>query len=80
MKPIILVTTNKEISGWERAHDALACRTAAEGIVLLKNEREILPLKPGPVAQYGAGVRRTLKGRRQRRGLRAEQRFDRAGA
>ena len=41
----------------------MARRAAAEGIVLLKNEDHILPLKAGSkVALYGAGAGRTIKG------------------
>ncbi|HRX58188.1 MAG TPA: glycoside hydrolase family 3 C-terminal domain-containing protein [Eubacteriales bacterium] len=62
MKSIIRATTMAAVSQRELAHAAIARRAAAEGIVLLKNENSVLPLKPGPVALYGAGARRTLKG------------------
>ncbi|WP_300250180.1 glycoside hydrolase family 3 C-terminal domain-containing protein [uncultured Subdoligranulum sp.] len=46
----------------ERENAALARQAAAEGIVLLKN-RGVLPLCPGtPVALFGAGAGRTVKG------------------
>ncbi len=42
---------------------AAARKAAAEGMVLLKNEGGLLPLKAGtPVALYGIGASRTIKG------------------
>lgn len=56
-------TTNPEIQPWETEHRKVARRAAAEGIVLLKNEDHILPLKQGSsVAIYGAGAGKTIKG------------------
>ena len=56
-------TTNPEVQLWELAHRQVAREAAAEGIVLLKNEDNILPLKSGSaVAIYGAGAGRTIKG------------------
>ena len=56
-------TTNPEIQPWETEHRKVARRAAAEGIVLLKNEDHVLPLKEGSViALYGAGVGKTIKG------------------
>lgn len=46
----------------ERAHRKLARKAAQEGIVLLKNEKQTLPLKPGKIALYGAGASMTVKG------------------
>lgn len=48
---------------YEGPHRELARRAAAEGFVLLKNEGGILPLpQKCPVALYGAGVSKTIKG------------------
>ena len=54
---------NPEISERERKNRAVARKAAAEGMVLLKNEKGILPLTPGSrVALYGIGASRTIKG------------------
>jgi beta-glucosidase len=45
----------------EKIHKKLAYRTATEGIVLLENDG-VLPIKPGKIALYGAGAKRTIKG------------------
>ena len=56
-------TTDPKVQPWELEHRKVARRAAAEGIVLLKNEDHILPLKAGSkVALYGAGAGRTIKG------------------
>ncbi len=48
---------------YEARHAALARRAAAEGMVLLKNEGNALPLAPGcRVALYGMGALHTVKG------------------
>ena len=53
---------NQEPSAREEKHRALARRAAAEGIVLLKNEG-VLPLKTSaPVALFGSGAEKTVKG------------------
>lgn len=56
-------TQNPEISKRELKNRTLARRAAAEGMVLLKNENQVLPLAPGSrVALYGIGASRTIKG------------------
>lgn len=56
-------TTDPKAQPWEAAHRLVAREAAAEGIVLLKNEDNVLPLKSGSaVAIYGAGAGRTIKG------------------
>ena len=45
----------------EKKHEELSYQAALEGIVLLKNNN-ILPIKPGKVALFGAGANRTIKG------------------
>ncbi len=48
---------------YELKHRALARRAAAEGMVLLKNEDDVLPLEKGAsIALYGAGAYATVKG------------------
>lgn len=52
----------QELSAREEKHRALARRAAAEGIVLLKNEG-VLPLDPAaPIALFGSGADKTVKG------------------
>lgn len=56
-------TTDPKVQPWETEHRKVARRATAEGIVLLKNEDNLLPLKAGSnVALYGAGAGRTIKG------------------
>ena len=45
----------------ERANQALAFEAAAEGIVLLENDG-VLPLRPCPLALFGAGAAYTIQG------------------
>ena len=51
------------VQEYETENRALARRAAADGIVLLRNEEGLLPLKKGAsVALYGAGAVATVKG------------------
>ncbi len=48
---------------YEARHAEIAREAAEEGIVLLENKGDVLPLKPGSrVALFGAGAVRTIKG------------------
>ena len=56
-------TTNPLPQEYELRHRALARRAAAEGMVLLKNEDHILPIKKGQkLALFGSGAVKTVKG------------------
>ena len=56
-------THSRTPRAYEAAHAALARRAAAEGIVLLKNEGNLLPIAKGSkLALFGAGASRTVKG------------------
>ena len=56
-------TTDNTVTKRELENRKLARRAAAEGMVLLKNEGQLLPLKEGTkVALYGVGASRTIKG------------------
>ena len=56
-------TKDPGVQLWELKHRQIAGEAAAEGIVLLKNEDHVLPLKAGSsIALYGAGAGRTIKG------------------
>lgn len=46
----------------EKEHRKIAFSAASEGIVLLENHNQALPLKPGPIALYGTGAYYTSKG------------------
>lgn len=53
----------REPRPYEAPHAALARRAAAEGVVLLKNDGQLLPLERGSrIALFGAGASRTIKG------------------
>lgn len=56
-------TTDNTVMKRELDNRKIARRVAAEGMVLLKNEGQLLPLKEGTkVALYGVGASRTIKG------------------
>ena len=56
-------TRDQAVSLRETVNRQLARKAAAEGMVLLKNEGNLLPLKPGTkVALYGVGASKTVKG------------------
>lgn len=55
-------TLSSEPTEPELRNRALAREAAAEGFVLLKNERGALPLKDKKIALYGMGARMTVKG------------------
>lgn len=55
--------TTQEIRAYEAPHREVSGKAAAEGIVLLKNEKQVLPLAKGSaVALYGAGATHMIKG------------------
>ncbi len=60
---IIHATTTQEISQREIRNMARSGKIAADGMVLLANNG-VLPMKPGakPLALFGSGARRTVKG------------------
>lgn len=64
IKPQKFTGSTSSLPGvYEQPHRELARRAAAEGFVLLKNEGQVLPLpQNSPVALYGAGVSKTIKG------------------
>ncbi len=56
-------TTDNTPAAYEAEHAALSRRAAAEGMVLLKNDDGLLPLKKGSrIALFGAGAAVTIKG------------------
>lgn len=56
-------TTEPTVQDYELRHRAVAREAAAEGIVLLKNENQLLPLSKGSkVALFGSGAVKTIKG------------------
>ena len=55
--------TTSEEQPHERPHKEIAKKAAEEGIVLLENKENVLPLEKGAkIALYGQGVKRTIKG------------------
>ena len=60
-------TTDPAVTDRELAGRALSRKAAAEGMVLLKNENHLLPLKKGSkIALYGSGAGKTVKGGRRK--------------
>ena len=55
-------TLSPEATELELRNRALAREAAAEGFVLLKNDKNALPLKDKKIALYGMGARLTVKG------------------
>lgn len=55
-------TESSEPTEREIRNRELALKAAEESIVLLKNESNALPIEPGKIAAYGAGVSMTVKG------------------
>lgn len=56
-------TRTQKMQAYEIAHREVAREAAQEGLVLLKNENQLLPLDLSkPVALYGAGAGKTIKG------------------
>lgn len=51
-----------EESELEKVNRAIAKEAALEGIVLLKNDNDVLPLKDKKIALYGNGAKMTIKG------------------
>src|SRR5690554_5594281 len=54
-------TYDKSETERERKNREVAYRAALEGIVIMENDG-VLPIKPGKIALYGAGVEKTIKG------------------
>ena len=55
--------TSEEVSSYEKLHREISRKAAAEGIVLLKNEDHVLPLKKGSsIALFGTGASHMVKG------------------
>lgn len=56
-------STSQDVRAYEAPHRAISRRAAAEGIVLLKNEKQVLPVKKGSnIALYGPGATHMIKG------------------
>lgn len=56
-------TRSMEMREYEKKNAEVARKIAAEGIVLLKNDRNMLPIKKkSKIALFGAGASRTVKG------------------
>lgn len=54
---------SKDVAAYEAPHREVARKAAAQGIVLLKNENQVLPLAKGSkIALYGPGATHMVKG------------------
>ena len=53
--------TDDRVLPYEEPHRQIAYQAALEGVVLLENNGA-LPITPGKIAMYGAGVAHTIKG------------------
>lgn len=62
MKYVTGASLISEASSRELENKKIAYNAASEGIVLLKNDRHVLPLKKGKIALFGAGAILTVKG------------------
>ena len=55
-------TTSNEVTAREKANAALAREAAAQGMVLLENKNNSLPIKTKKLALFGGGAVRTVRG------------------
>lgn len=62
MKPFTKASYSDAPSTLEKENLSVARQAACEGIVLLRNNRHVLPLTPRRVALYGPGAAHTVKG------------------
>jgi len=62
MKTFYTCQTNDAITSRESHNKEIAYQAALEGIVLLSNKDNSLPIKVGNIALFGAGVKHTVKG------------------
>ena len=59
---VFAASTSNEISDREAAHAQLSREMASQGMVLLENRDQVLPMAAKSVALFGAGAQRTVKG------------------
>lgn len=62
MKSFTKAVASTEVSKRELKNREIAYNAALEGIVLLKNDNNALPVKKGNIALYGSGSKLTIKG------------------
>ncbi|MCQ2467163.1 MAG: glycoside hydrolase family 3 C-terminal domain-containing protein [Clostridia bacterium] len=62
MKSLTKAIPDTKVSERELRNRNIAYNAAFEGIVLLKNDNNALPIKAGNIALYGAGAKLTIKG------------------